>query len=58
MKNSIEWLENLTDEEMDALIDEWKLASIEEDLDDPDSLKRFFEDKYEEYLLNFISEKE
>jgi hypothetical protein len=58
MKSSTEWLEDLTDVEMNIIIDEWKSESIEEDLDDPDSFRRFFENKYEDYILNFTPDKE
>jgi len=43
---------------MNIIIDEWKSESIKEDLDDPDSFRRFFENKYEDYILNFTPDKE
>jgi hypothetical protein len=52
MKSNKEWLESLSDEEVDEIIDNWKSESIEEDLLDPDSLKRFFDNEYEDYLLD------
>ncbi len=58
MKSNEEWLESLSDTEMNEIIDDWKLNSIEEDLIDSDSLQKSFDDEYENYLLSFEFEED
>ncbi len=58
MKSNEEWLESLSDTEMNEIIDDWELNSIEEDLIDSDSLQKSFDDEYENYLLSFEFEED